>query len=435
MKTTIQEAGPCRKTLQIAAAADEVEPTFKEVTDAFARVSRIRGFRPGKAPRSMVERQYAKEIRDEVEGVLLPRFYRQAVQEHKLETVAIVNITNVTLSRTDGVSFTVTVDVPPDFELPDYARFKVETRPVEIADAQVDEALGALQDRLSRYEDAGDGKLVSRESLAQVDYTGRCGAEAISALAPKQPALGGGKDFWMLIGEREFLPGISEGLIGMKAGESREIRIAFPADYRFKEVAGCEALYTVTVKRIRERRRPALDADFFKQCGVEGEPELRARIRQDLTERATHEEQSRRIGEVERMLLTTTSFEVPQSVMAEETNLTLRNMIRSIVMEGGSREMVEQNREQIAGEAERLSLDRVRLTYILSRIAARENIDVDDAEVDERISRMAASYKMQPAQLRAELAKRGGEERVRSDVRAEKTLTFLVDKATGKKEA
>jgi trigger factor len=434
MKATIQDDGPCRKMLQIAAAADEVEPTFEEVTGVFTRIARVRGFRPGKAPRSMVERQYAKEIRDEVEGVLLPRLYRQAVQEHKLETVAIVNMSDVSLSRQEGISFQVTVDVPPDFALPEYERFKVDARPIEVSDAQVDDAVGGLQDRLARYEDV-EGKAVARESLVQVDYTGRCGAEAVSSLAPKQPALGGGKDFWMLVGEQEFLPGVSEGLIGMKSGETREIRIVFPADYRFKEVAGCDALYTVSVKRIRERRKPALDAEFFKHCGVESEQVLRERLKQDLLEKAARDERSRRVAEVERFLLTATVFDVPQSVMAEETNLTLRNMVRSIIMEGGSRELVEQNREQIAGEAERLSLDRVRLTYVLSRIAARENIEVDDAEVDARISKMATSYNMQPAQLRAELAKRGGEERVRSDVRAEKTLNLLVDRATGTKEA
>ena len=433
MNVAVEDTGPCRKRLQIAATAAEVSPAFEEVTQVFLRGARVKGFRVGKAPRALVERQYAKGIADEVRELLLPKLYRQAVKEQKLSPVAILDVTDVTLSRDQGMSFRVIVDIPPDFALPRYDGIAIKESPVEIADAQIQGAFDALLDRMSRFEEIAGGA-VQRDHLVQVDYRGHCGVESVAAMAPRNAALGEGKDFWMLVGDREFLPGLSEGLVGAAVGETRSVRVVFPPDYRAQEVAGREAQYQVTVKRIRTRVRPPVDAELLKQLGVETEAALRDRLRQDLLAQAERNEHMRKLSEIERVLLEETVFDVPQSVIAEEMNHTLRGMIRGIMSEGGSREMIEEHREKIAGQAERVSRDRVRLAYILSRIADQEKIEVDDAEVDARLEQMAVSNNMPVEKLRAELNMRNGMEGVRSDLRAEKTMQLLLKRAKIKRE-
>jgi trigger factor len=432
MKAELQDAGPCRKVLHVTATAEEIEPTFEEVIQAFTRIAKIRGFRPGKAPRTMVERQYAKDIHEEAEGAVLPRFYRSALKEHELSPVAVVSMNDVSVKRGEGLSFKVTVDVPPDFEMPRYGDLVVQDAKAEVTDAQVDEAIDELRDRYSRFEETTDG-VVDREDLAQIDYEGRCGSEPVASLAPKHASLGAGKDFWMLVGEREFLPGFSDALLGAKCGESREIPVTFPANYQVTEVAGLQAVYSVAVKRIRRRRRPEINKDFLALCSAETEEALRERVRADLLVQAERNERMRKISEIERRLLEETKFELPQSVLAEETDLTLRGMIRNIIMEGGSRELIEKNRERIAGQAEQLSRDRVRLSYILSRIADQEKIAVEDSEVEDRIVQLAAGYNMTPQRLHSELTKRNGLDGVRSDIRSEKTMNLLLQKATDRK--
>lgn len=433
MNVVVEDTGPCRKRLQINAAAEQVVPVFEEVTQMFMKGARVKGFRVGKAPRALVERQFAKGIADEVREILLPRLYREAVKAQKLSPVAILDLTDVALSREEGMSFRVIVDVPPDFALPRYDGITIKALDVEVTDAQVQEAFDALLDRLSRFEEISAGSVQS-DHLVQIDYRGQCGVEAVSAMAPRNAALGEGKDFWMMVGEREFLPGLSQGLVGAAIGETRSIRVVFPPDYRAQEVAGREAQYQVTVKRIRARVRPAVDEALLKQLGVESEGSLRDRLRTDLRAQAERNEQSRRIGEIERVLLEETVFDVPQSVIAEETNHTLRNMIRSIISEGGSREMIEEHREKIAGQAEKVSRDRVRLAYILSRIASEEKIELEDAELDARVAQMAAANNMPVEKLRAEINKRNGMEGIRSDLRAEKTMDMLLKRAKIKRE-
>jgi trigger factor len=419
--------------MQVAATTEEVTPAFEQVVQMFMRDARVKGFRQGKAPRALVERQYAKGIADEVRDYLLPRLYRQAAAEQKISPVSILDVTDVVLDRQTGMSFNIIVDVPPDFELPRYDGIAIKAAEVRVTDEQVQQAFDALLDRMSRFDDVTDG-VVQNDHLVQIDYRGQCGAEAITALSPKNAALGEGKDFWMLVSAREFLPGLSEGLLGAATGETRSLRIVFPPDYRAPEIAGREAQYQVTVKRIRARVRPTLDADLLKQLGVETEREVRDRIRQDLITQAERGEHMRKITEIERALLAETTFEVPQSVIADETDHTLRNMVRGIMSEGGSREMIEEHREKIEGQAERVARDRVRLAYILSRIADKEKLEVNDAEVEDRIAQMAASNNMPVEKMRAEVNKRNGMEGVRSDLRANKTMNLLLERAKIKKE-
>jgi trigger factor len=433
MKALVREAGPCRKILEIQATGEEIEPAFEEVIQIFIKGSRLRGFRPGKAPRGLVEKHYAKDILEEVESSLLPRFYRQALKENELSPVGVVNMGEVSLRRNEGLSFQVTVDVPPEFAMPQYDRFVLKEAKIEVTGEQINEAIRSMQDRFSRFEEINEGT-VSMENLVQVDYNGRCNEQPVAELAPKHAALGAARDFWMLVAERELLPGMSAGLVGAKVGETRTVKVTFPENCRAPELAGREAEYTVTLKRIRERRLPAMDADFLKQCGAETEEALRERVRNDLWAMAEQNERSRRASEIERMLLEETNFEVPQSVMAEEMDATIRGMIRNIITEGGSREMIEQNRDQIAGEAERISRGRIRLSYIFSRIADQEKIAVEDGEVEERIVRLAAGYNMEPEKLRAELVKRNGLEGVRADLRNEKTMDFLLKQVKINKE-
>lgn len=433
MKVAVEDTGPCRKRLQVVATAEEVKPAFEEVMKVFMRSARVKGFRVGKVPRAVVERQYAKGIDDEMREYLLPRLYRQAVEEQGLSPITVLDVSDVTLDRALGMSFRITVDVPPDFPLPRYEGIALKDSKIEITDEQVQAAFDALLDRMSRF-DENAAVTVQRDHIVQIDYRGQCGAEEVSALVPQPAALGAGKDFWMQVGDREFLPGISEGLLGAAIGETRSLRVVFPPDYQAKEVAGREAQYQVTVKRIRVRVRHVVNAEFLKQLGVETEDALRDHLRQDLLAQAGHNELRRKISEIERTLLAETIFEVPQSVIGAEMDHTLNNMIRGIMAEGASREMIHEHREKIADQAERMSRDRVRLAYIMSRIADQEKIDVDDAEMEERLTQLAVSNKMPVEKMRAELNKRNGMEGVRSDLRAQKTMKLLLERAKIKRE-
>lgn len=428
MKVTVEEAGPCRKLMEVDVPPDAVAPDYEETLQAYARAAKIPGFRKSKAPVDVVERRYRKAIEEDARSRLVPRFYREALKQEQIEPVAIVGVSDIGFDKTEGLSFKVTVDVAPEFKLPKYRKIRVEARKSEVTDEHVDAQLERMRESCARYEDVQERGL-RRGDLAALDYRGTCEGTPIGELAADCSGLDKGENFWVLLSEPEYLPGFNEGLQDARIGETRTIDVVFPSDYHVPAVAGKAAVYEVEVKGIRERELPDVNEEFLKQLNVDSEDALRQRIRRELETEAERRDRAHLHNEIGKYLLAKTSFDLPQSLVEQETRLMARNIVRRIGAQGGSPEQINGQRDAIANEAERSSKDKVRLGYILNRIAAEESIHVDDSEVDSRIGRMAEQYRMTPAQLQEELEKRNALESVRSDIRIEKTMDFLLGSA------
>jgi len=428
MNVTLEDGGPCRKVLHISAPAESVRPEYQKVVAEIGTVAKVDGFRVGKAPLAFVERRYAKTIAEETRERLVPRLYREALKQENLTPVSIVSVGEVKLGREQGISFRVVVDIPPEFSLPRYQKIPLQANPAEVSDQAVDEAYGRILDRFARFEETA-AHPVREGDLALIDYRGECDGKPVSDLGADAAAVGEGKDFWVMAGLPEFLPGFAKGLIGAAAGETRTLPVAFPADFRVPSLAGKSASYAVQVKAIREKVRPPADPEFLKRFDVESEDALRAKVRRQLAEAAERSEKERQKSDIIKYLLDNTQFDLPQTVVDEETDLAIRGMVRRIVMDGGTREQVREMRESIVNAATRSAAERVKVSYILSRIASEEKIDVADGEADRRIDAMAKEYGMPPEKMRAELEKRNGMESLKSDIRAEKTLDVLLGSA------
>jgi len=342
-----------------------------------------------------------------------------------------VHVQDVKLEKATGLSFRVTVDVAPEFQLPRYKKVTVRENPVKVEDQEVEAAFSGLLNGCAKFEDA-TGRGVKDSDLVRVDYKGQCDGKTVSEMTPDNAGLGEGKDFWVLCGGREFLPGFSGGLMGAAINESREVKVRFPADYPVKALAGQDAVYAVAVKGIRQKILPALDAEFFKQFEVESAEALRAKIRKDMLTHAEHVEKNRQKEELAAFLLKETDFDLPASIVEEETNQAVRNMVQRFARQGASREQIVERRDDIVNAATTSSKDRVKLSYILSRIATEEKVEVQDSEVESRIASLASQYGMSENTFRAELDKRNGVEGLRSDVRQEKTMDILLEQAKKK---
>jgi trigger factor len=342
-------------------------------------------------------------------------------------------VDDIALTQAEGLRFKVVVDVPPDFKLPKYRKVSLNENPIEVKDGAADEAYKRLMDRFARFEEVA-GRPAHDGDLVMVDYRGECEGKPLTEVATEAAGLGEGKDFWVMIGEPEFLPGFIKGLQGAAIGETRTIRAEFPAGFRVASVQGRTVDYTVQIKAIREKIPPVVDADFLKRFEVDSEAALKAKLRQQLVEAAEKAEKSRQKSEIVKFLLENTELDVPQSVVDEETDLAIRGTVRRIAMEGGTREQIREMRESIVSSAAQTATERVKVSYILSRIADEEKVEVADAEVDARIEAMAGDYGMPPEKMRAELEKRNGTEALKSDLRAEKTLDVILGSARVKKQ-
>jgi trigger factor len=428
VKVRIEDAGPCRKVMHVDAPAELLAPDYQDIVKMFAKMAEVPGFRLGRAPLNVVERNYAKHIEEQAKERLVPSYYRQALREKEIVPVAIVEVRDVVFNKADGLAFNVTVDVAPEFKLPKYKKIPLKRAEVNITDKDVDDAQNRLLASLARYEDVS-GRNVKKDDLVKIDYRGTLDGAPLANIVKESQGVCEGNDFWVLAGEPDFLPGFVAGLLGAAIGETKEINVHFPEDFRLAVVAGKNAVYSVVIKGVREKILPKLDADILRKAGVETETALRQRLREEMRTAGERREKDRLTDEIAKVLLENTSFDLPQSIVAQETNLALRSILQRIAMQGATETQIDAQKDEILQAATRSSVERVKLSYILSRIADEEKINVEESEIDAHVESMAKRYGVSPERLRADLEKANGMERLRSDIRADKTLSFLLENA------
>jgi len=428
MKVRLEDAGPCRKVLHVSVPPDAVAGDYGEIIKTFAKAVNIPGFRYGKAPLNVVEKHCMKDIEKEAEERLAPRFYREALREKDIQPVAVVDVRDMVFKKEDGLVFNVTIDVSPEFKLPKYKRISLKGNQVEVKDKDVEDALNRLLSSFARFEEVKD-RTAKKDDLVQIDYEGSCDGKKIKELAGDAGDLGAGKDFWVLLGEPEFLPGFVSGLTGASIGENRNVEVVFPENYHVAALSGKKATYSVFVKAVRAKTIPRIDGDFLKKIEMESESALRERIRDDLVAEAKRNTIEQQKDEIGKFLIENTDFELPQSLVEQETRLMIRSILQRITAQGATEKQIGEQKGEILKAATRSSTERVKLSYILSRIADEEKINTSDGEVSERIKAMALQYRMTPERLTADLEKANGIERLKSDLRGEKTLDFLLENA------
>jgi len=425
MQVVVENSGPCRKTLRIQIPVEKVKEEYQGVLQSYSKSAPIPGFRRGHAPAKIVDRRFGKEIRQEVKDRLIPLGYREAIQREKIDTVAVLGVGDVQFGVDQPLSFSVTLDVPPEFGLPSLDKINLQAQAVEVKPEQVEQVLTEIRDRNARYEDV-TGRAVQEGDLVCVDFEGICEGRPVSELAPSAAGLGSSKDFWVHAGEHAFLPGFDKGLLGASLGEKRQVQVDFPPDFAEKSLAGRKATYFVDVKGVRMLLVQDLTDEFIKSLGAESKDELQERIRKDLQALAEEREKGRQKSELIKQLLDLTTMELPESVVDEETRHNIYDLVRQSSARGVSRDDIEANKEQLYENANRSARDKVKARYILHRIAREKALKVAPADLDQRIASLAARNGVEPEQMKAYLHGRHMLEDLEDQVLIEKTLDVLL---------
>jgi trigger factor len=424
MKVESKASGPCRVKLIVKAEAPETRPDYEKVVAEVMQHGRLPGFRAGKIPRAVVERRFRADIDAEARGRLINRLFRQAAREQKLAVVAVIDVTDVIFSPATGISFTMLVDVAPEFTLPKYKKIPLRIETPAVTDAELEVQTNRFRNMLAKYDDAAE-QPAARGDLVSMDFTATCDGKPLTDVAPDARGLASGTDFLAQVEEPDFIPGLAAALEGVKAGDEKIVPVSFGKDFREEALRGRKAEYAIKIKSVRRRTLPD-DAVVCQQLQAESMDQVRERLRANLLREAERKEAARQQQEVIEFLLKRTEFDLPESLVAEETNLTMRGMLREYADRGGTREQLEKSRDAILGAAAAASKDRVRLRYVLARIAEEEKIEVSEAELDGRLELLAGQYQMPVEKLRAAVEEKHGMESIRADIRNEKTLAKLV---------
>ena len=428
MKVESKVVGSCKVKVFVKAEADETRKEYEDVLKLFMKNGRVTGFRQGKAPREIIKRDFHKEITEEVQGRLFRALYRKALEQKKIDMVAVLDVGDMLFSPETGISFSMTVDVRPEFDLPKYKKIPITFEDPAVTEGQVEEQIVRLREAFAKFEEAPAGHEIGQGDLVSIDFAGKIGGQPVKEVAPEAKAISEGTGFWLQVEEGRFLPEIVQALKGMKAGEAAEVAVTFDTGHPVAALRGKEAVYQVTVKAARMRVLPK-DEEMFTQMKVESMEKLREQTRAGMLESANQAERQRREQMVIEFLLKKTDFELPESQVAEEINVTLDRMMSEAHYRGLTREDLEKNRGQIIENATAAAKRQLRLRYILGSIAGKEGITVTDEEVSRKIAEMSVEMRLTAEKLRAQIEKNGRMDMLREQIRDGKTVRFLLDEA------
>jgi len=373
--------------LSVEVDADQVSQSIEQAYSRLAPRVRIAGFRPGKAPRPMVEREIGwPTLRQEALDLILPTAYNSALDEAGLDPIDVPRVEVQQFDRGQPMRFTATVSIKPEITLKDYHDIRVPRPRTEIVDKDVDEAIERLRSRFAELH-AVERPVQAGDFLTVDTHILKSGAVLIGESQT---------DAQLEVDRERLIPGLAEGLIGQAVGETRDIRLTLPADYPKRDLAGSDVVFRVTVKSIKERRLPALDDELATQVG-RGQTlaELRQEIRDELQEAAHQADEQRFENDVLKALDERMEAEVPEGLIEREINRDVRELETRLQEQLGMRldsylQQTKSTPEVLRSERRPRAVQKVRLELALETVAEREGLTVSDAEVEQAVNEAIA---------------------------------------------
>ena len=420
MKAELVDVNETRKSLSIEVPSDVVSAEIDRVARDYSRKARIPGFRPGKVPARVVKQRFRDQILHDVAHDLVPRFVGEALQEKGVEPVSTPDIREVVLEEGRAMTFTASFDTLPPFEPGDFAALSLARTKVDIADEAVADALQRLRERAARYDPVEDRGIVDGD-IVTVDIT-------------RTDAQGGTdthNDVAIELGSKVNPPGFDAQLLGLETGASKTCAITFPADYQAAELQNQTVDYAVTVKGIKRRTLPELDDEFAKDMGeFENFEALKARVRSDLEHEARHAAERDVRAELMKQLAARVPFEIPASLVDREIDRRLEDFAGRLMQQNVDPRQAGIDWNAFRESQRDAAREAVAGALVLDEVARKEQIVVSEAEVEQEIVKYAERTGRTSAAVRAALEKEGGLSRIYAGLRREKSIDFVMARAT-----
>ncbi|MGH7943085.1 MAG: trigger factor [Limisphaerales bacterium] len=427
MNISVENLAPCKKLMRVDVEAKAVDEVFDSVVRDFQKQAALPGFRPGRAPRDLVLKKYNMEITDEVRRKLIGENYRKALEEKKLTVIGRPDIEEISFQRGQNLQFAATIETAPEFELPEYKGLAAKLEDKSVGDADVDRAIKMLAQQQVKFE------TVQRElrmgDMAVANYTGTCDGKPITETAPTATGLTEKKNFWLDIEPHAFIEGFAAQLTGAKAGEKRTVTVDFPADFVTKELQNKKGVFGVEILEVKEKVLPPIDDALAKKYGAENLEKLRAGVRFDLEKELKYSRSRSVRGQVVRSLMDRVQFDLPETPVANATHNVVYDIVRDNTRRGISREVIEEQKDAIYASATANAKDRVKLMFLVQRIAEKEKLSVsqEDALMQARV--IAATHQIPLEQFLKDLQKREAIGELYDQALHEKVMEFLENNA------
>jgi trigger factor len=422
---SVDDLGPCKKLLRFEVDENEVRQQADTVIRSITGQVQLPGFRKGKAPRAMILRSYGDEIRDRVKQRLMEKGLKKGIDDNNFRFVSTVDVEEISFDLDGPFKFAINIEVEPQFDLPNYKGIQAEVTKVQVLDDDVESALQTLAEQRAEYIDMEGA--AEDDCFAIISYSGSIDGVAVIETFPESKSFAEGKNQWYPVGDspEEYMPGFAAALKGQAVGATLTVDSVFPEDHFNKDLAGKTVRYEITVSGLKKRKLPEINDEFAATFGAENLEVLRKGVREDLE----NESDSRYRQDLRVILANKLSegldFEVPDSMVEEQTRRIVYDIVYRNQQSGASKEQIAQHKDEIYKMANESAIHRVRNNIILKAIAKAENLEVNQHEVSLYVARMAASQQTKPEKLFKELQERNAIGDVVSDILVSKAMDLI----------
>lgn len=426
MKAELVKKEGNKVTLKITVDNNKFEEAVNKAYNKTKGKYNIPGFRKGKAPKVVIETQYGKGVfYNDAIDMLFPEVYPEAIKELNIDPIDRPDLDIEEISKDNGLVMVVNVEVKPEFELGAYKGIEISKVDNTVSEEDVEARLNEMVNRNARLTSVED-KALENGDTAVIDFEGFKNGVAFEG--------GKGENYNLVIGSNTFISGFEDQLVGKKAGEEVEVNVTFPEAYHAENLAGKPVVFNVKVNDVKVKEVPALDDEFAKDTTeFETLAELRADVKAKLEEQAKNAADAEMRNALVEKVSANTEVEVPEAMVQHQIDNMLMELNYQLQYQGLNLEQLlqmtgrglDELREERRADAERL----VKSSLVLEAIAEKENVEANDADVDDELEKMAAMYNMEVEKIKSSLRETDIED-IKGQIKIRKTLDLLVENAT-----
>lgn len=432
MNITIERQEKCLATLRVEVPSTTVAEEKSKILAQYAKNAKIPGFRPGKAPLAVIEKRYQNDIKEEIESRLINQSLQESLKKEAVKVLDFGNPDKLTFTAEGTFCYETVLTLAPEVALPEYKGIAVEVPSNEVSDEDVETQLTGLQQRFADFT-AIEDRALEMGDFAVIDFTSTLDGKPLEeALGRAAGYLAGREGFWMKMQDDAFLPGFAPELVGLKAGDTKDVTIVIPSDFPIEELREKPLVFHTTVKELKQQVLPELDDAFAeKLMGAEKTmADLRNTIVEGMKSNKQKEIDDMKINQLIAYFDQLIEFEVPEALLQAETQNQADALVQSAAQSGMSDDEITEQREALLDTAAAQAKTNIKTNFILQEIAEIENIVVNDSELVQHIIGIAQRRKEDPSKFIKELQRNGHIPGIRNSLLINKALDFLLEHAS-----
>ena len=421
----VEDLGPATKKISIEIPEDHIQTRVKEQFKEIRSQAAIPGFRPGHAPQKLIEKKFATDVKDQVRRSLVSESYEQALEKNNLSVLGEPEFENadaIQLPDAGPMNFSFTVEVQPEFSIPDLKGVKVKRPKIDVKDENVDQAMQNLREQQGSLMPVEDRGVKEKDYLladVHVKVDGNVLGHQHNAQIVARPGRIGGIQ----------VDDLDKQLEGLKPGETRSIKAHAPDTHPNEQLKGKDVEIEVALKDLKHLELAEINQAFLDDLGFKDEAELRDALKEQMVERIGYDVQQALREQVSKHLLDSIHFDLPAKLSGKQADRVVNRRAMDLMMRGMGRDQIEANLEKLRAGADEEAARELKLFFILQKLAQDLNVDVDEAELNGRIAMLAAQRGRRPEKLKQDMAKDGTLANLYVQMREQKAIDKILEKA------